>query len=47
MAKETKDEAEARKGGEREAQAGLEYHRQMARKQSAPAKRAIGRKLKR
>jgi hypothetical protein len=45
--KETKDQREARQGGEREAQAGLEYHRQMARKQAAPAKRAIGRKLKR
>ena len=29
MARETKDEAEARKGGEREARAGLEYHKMM------------------
>ena len=45
--KETQEQKDTREGGEREAKAGLEYHRQMARKQSAPAKRAIGRKLKR
>lgn len=29
MARETKTEKEAREGGEREARAGLEYHRMM------------------
>lgn len=44
--KESATERMAREGGENEAQAGVEYHRQMARMKKKPEKRAIGRKLK-
>lgn len=44
--KESATERMAREGGENEAQAGVEYHRQMKKQQSKPTKRAIGRKLK-
>jgi hypothetical protein len=43
--KESATERMAREGGENEAQAGREYHRQM-QKPAKPAKRAVGRKLK-
>jgi len=50
MATESAQQRMAREGGENEARAGEEYHREMAkRKQSKgddkPAKRAVGRKL--
>ena len=44
--KESATERMAREGGENEAQAGREYHRKMQKQQSKPAKRAVGRKLK-
>ena len=44
--KETSTERAAREGGENEAQAGVEYHRQMSKMNKRPTKRAIGRKLK-
>jgi hypothetical protein len=44
--KETAEQRAAREGGENEAQAGLEYHRQMNKGSKRPQKRAIGRKLK-
>ena len=45
MAKESAQQRMAREGGENEAQAGKEYHRQMQKQQSKPTKRAVGRKL--
>lgn len=50
MAAESAEQRMAREGGENEARAGEEYHRQMAKRKQAhsnrPAKRAVGRKLK-
>lgn len=46
MKKETYTQRAAREGGENEAKAGEEYHRQMDKGSKRPQKRAIGRKLK-
>jgi hypothetical protein len=49
MATESAQQRMAREGGENEARAGEEYHREMAKRKQAhssrPAKRAVGRKL--
>jgi len=46
---ETKEQRQAREGGENESRAGVEYHQRIQKKTQnrpfKPAKRAVGRKL--